>query len=325
MARFLTEDEVELRVSNTSKDHKKCQLLIYKDARTDMAVLDEMFGKGGWQCDYKEIKGNMYCGIAVLIGNQWIWRWNCGVESKGTGEDDENNKKGEASDAFKRAGFLWGIGRELYEWKNISIPLTKKDFWVLNEGAKDEKWILTTKFFVQKIEYTEKGEPLHLVIVDDDLNTRYVYGNTQKAAENENAPEPQKKPDTTILKAEPLNNATVKEKSDSEPILTEEQIIESNKTIYKGILNDVYKILAQANMPSPVDKAKEIVKDYFPRNKLSFANIELTEDKTKKEPSIKGKIIVLKDDIWNGTNNYESLKHTTDQEINVYEMEMASK
>jgi hypothetical protein len=98
-ARPLTADEVELRVSNTAKDHSKCQLLIYKDARTDMALLDEMY-PNRWQAIYQEIKGNLFCGIGITFDGQIIWRWNCGVESKGTGEDDENNKKGEASDAL---------------------------------------------------------------------------------------------------------------------------------------------------------------------------------------------------------------------------------
>jgi len=132
--------------------------------------------------------------------------------------------------------------------------------------------------------------------------------------------EPQKQPDTTILKAEPLNNAPTQQKIDSEPILTVEQLKERNKKIYSEILTQVYNILFKANFPSAEAKAKEIVKEYFPRNKLDFSIIELTNDPAQKEPSIKGKVLVLKDDLWDGKNNYESLKHTADQEINVYEM-----
>lgn len=320
MARFLTADEVELRVSNTAKDHSKCQLLVYKDARTDMALLDELYGAGNWQTDYKEIKGNMYCGIGVLFNGQWVWRWNCGVESKGTGDDDENNKKGEASDAFKRAGFLWGIGRELYNWKNISIKLSKDDFWIQNQGQQSERWVLTTRFSVATLEYKEDGSPLHMVIVDDDMRTRFEYGKSVPTPKEEKPTEPTKQPDTTILKAEPLNNAPTQEKSDSKPILTAEQVKEKNKNVYSEILNTVFGILNNANYPAAEPKAKEIVREYFPRNKLDFSIIELTSDPAQKEPSIKGRVLVLKDDIWNGKNNYESLKHTVDQEINIYEM-----
>ena len=316
MQRFLTADEVELRVSNTAKDHSKCQLLIYKDARTDMALLDEMFGKDGWQCDYKEIKSNMYCGIGVRNDKgEWVWRWNCGVESKGTGDDDENNKKGEASDAFKRAGFLWGIGRELYNWKNVSVKLSKEDFWVVGE-----KWILTTKFSVATLDYNPDGSPLYMKIIDDEMRVRYEYGKSTPAPKAEKPTEPQKQPDTPIITDPTVNHITEEEKSAQKPILTVEQLKEKNKTIYSEILNTVFGILYKASFPSAEPKAKEIVKEYFQRNKIDFAIIELTNDPTQKEPSIKGKILVLKDDVWEGKNNYESLKHTTDQELNVYEM-----
>ena len=319
MPRFLTADEVELRIASTSPDKKKCQILIYKDARTDMALLDEMFGSSGWQCDYKEIKSNMYCGIGVRNDKgEWVWRWNCGVESKGTGDDDENNKKGEASDAFKRAGFLWGIGRELYQWKNISIKMNDNDFWTTPQG----KSVLTTKFIVQKIEYTPKGDPLHLVIVDDDLNIRYEYGKSTPAPKPQNTIEPPKSPATTIITPITVNDKPETPKIVAKPNLTIEQITERNKRIYGEMLNVVYEILFKGNMPSADTRAKTIVKEYFARNiKAPFADIELSDDATQKQPSVKGKILVMKDEILEGKNNYESLIHSADQEITIYEME----
>ncbi|NCC19164.1 MAG: hypothetical protein EOM29_09525 [Bacteroidia bacterium] len=171
--RFLASDEVELRVANIAKNNNKCTLLIYKTARIDMEMLDYMFGTGNWQDDYKEIKGVMYCGIGVNFSDGWVWKWNAGVESKGM--DDDNNKKGEASDAFKRAGFLWGIGRELYKWKEINIALNDDDFWIFNQGTQNEKRKLKTNFTVVKLEYNEDGTPKELVITDDNLGERYRY------------------------------------------------------------------------------------------------------------------------------------------------------
>ena len=114
--RALRADEIEVRVGQIYD--KKVSMLLYKNARVDMAILDETYGEFGWQCDYKEIKGNMYCGIAVADPNgNWVWKWDCGTES------NTEKEKGEASDAFKRAGFRWGIGRELYTGPRIYLDV----------------------------------------------------------------------------------------------------------------------------------------------------------------------------------------------------------
>ena len=46
-----------------------------------------------------------------------MWKEDCGTESF------TEKEKGEASDAFKRAGFRWGIGIELYNSPRIMIPV----------------------------------------------------------------------------------------------------------------------------------------------------------------------------------------------------------
>lgn len=116
--RNLKENEIECKVATIKKD-KGITLLLYKTARTDILILDETFGQMNWQCEYKEIKGNMYCGISVYDKEkgQWVSKWDCGVESA-----FGDKQKGEASDAFKRAGFKWGIGIELYTAPFIWIP-----------------------------------------------------------------------------------------------------------------------------------------------------------------------------------------------------------
>ena len=111
--RKLTANDVEARVQ--SADENGFVLLIYKDARVDQNILDETFTPYGWQNKYEEVKGNLYCSIGVKLHNEWIWKSNCGTESY------TEKEKGEASDAFKRAGFNWGIGRELYTAPKIKI------------------------------------------------------------------------------------------------------------------------------------------------------------------------------------------------------------
>ena len=123
MARPLTKDEIEVRVGQKNRAGDGASLLLYKTARTDMKLLDEMFGPMNWQCSYECIDGKMFCTISVWDEKKgyWISKSNVGSESNVEAE------KGEASDAMKRAGFLWGIGRELYDTPFIWVNLPDKD------------------------------------------------------------------------------------------------------------------------------------------------------------------------------------------------------
>ena len=161
--RKLRADEIECRVAQVSS--KGCSLLLYKTARVDRAILDEEFGTMNWQNDFKVIDGKMYGGIAVRDeSNIWIWKWDCGTESNTEAE------KGQASDCFKRAGFKWGIGVELYTapfiWLNVEVK---------QEGS---KWKLAnpfSKYSVKSIEYNNDTIS-NLEIVDDKGNTVYSMG-----------------------------------------------------------------------------------------------------------------------------------------------------
>lgn len=114
--RPLKADEIECRIGSVGA--KGFTMLLYKDARCDMNILDETFTPYGWQREHKEIKGVVYCGVGIhcappVVGgdlsmNEWVWKWDAGAESY------TEKEKGEASDSFKRACVNWGIGRELY-------------------------------------------------------------------------------------------------------------------------------------------------------------------------------------------------------------------
>lgn len=159
--RKLKPEEIDVKVGSVSK--KGYTLLLYKNARVDMEILDETVGAENWQRDHKECKGNLYCGIGInnpiietengkpVIIDRWVWKWDCGTESA-----FGDKEKGEASDSFKRAGFNWGIGRELYTSPMIFIFCETK----YNETKRcyeiaDEEKAKSNNFYVGDIKYKD--------------------------------------------------------------------------------------------------------------------------------------------------------------------------
>ena len=115
--RDLTADDIEIRIQSVKP--KGVILLLYKNARVDMNILDETVGAESWQREHYECKGNLFCRVGIKCGDTWVWKSDCGTES------NTEAQKGEASDSFKRACFNWGIGRELYTAPFIWIPVEK--------------------------------------------------------------------------------------------------------------------------------------------------------------------------------------------------------
>ena len=102
--------ECKWRVQSFSKHKAQGQCVAYIDARDVMDILDKVVGADNWQDDYKLIDGKLLAGIGIRTGNNdWVWKWDTGTESNMEAE------KGQMSDAFKRAGVKWGIGRFLYD------------------------------------------------------------------------------------------------------------------------------------------------------------------------------------------------------------------
>lgn len=141
--RDLTKDDIECRIAQVTD--KGISLLLYKNARTDMQILDETVGSANWQREHYECKGNLFCRVGIRYENEWIWKSDCGVESY------TEKEKGEASDSFKRACFNWGIGRELYTAPFIWIPADKCDI-----REKNGKKVCYDKFVVEKIKIVDK-------------------------------------------------------------------------------------------------------------------------------------------------------------------------
>lgn len=169
--RTLYASEIECRVGTMKQDGSGCSLLLYKDARVDMRLLDEVFGPMNWKRTHDVVNGNLFCTLSIWDADkkEWVSKQDVGVESKTEAE------KGQASDAFKRAGFNWGIGRELYTAPFIWIQLDRGEVYQRNSS-----YGLNTKFRVKDIGYNDKREVDKLVIEDVKGNVRYTFGNTQE-------------------------------------------------------------------------------------------------------------------------------------------------
>lgn len=160
--RDLTAEEIECRVQSVKQNG--LVLLLYKNARCDMNILDETVGAECWQREHYECKGNLFCRVSICVETkkgdaifpEWVWKSDCGVES------NTEAQKGEASDSFKRACFNWGIGRELYTAPFIWIPAEKCN---INNGK------CYDKFEVDKI------------TIQDKRITSLVINNTSKKCE----------------------------------------------------------------------------------------------------------------------------------------------
>lgn len=141
--RDLTADEIDVRVSTVSD--KGCSLLLYKDARCDMNILDETVGAENWQRHHTRDNANCVVSIWCTDKNQWVEKEDTGTESY------TEKEKGQASDSFKRACFNWGIGRELYTAPLIWVGSDK-----CNITPKNGKPTTYDKFIVSNIRIENK-------------------------------------------------------------------------------------------------------------------------------------------------------------------------
>ena len=167
--RTLHADEIECRVG-TCND-KGCSLLMYKNARVDMTLLDEVVGPENWKREHELINGNLFCTVSVRSASgDWVSKQDVGTES------NTEKEKGQASDAFKRACVNWGIGRELYTSPFIWINLKADEFKVGANGRRQPK----VSFYCSAIEYDGSRRVSYVQIVDGSGAVRYTFGVSHK-------------------------------------------------------------------------------------------------------------------------------------------------
>lgn len=169
--------DVECRIQQITENQNGCGaiLLLYKDARVDMKILDQVYGEMNWQRRHTVINGQLFCSVLIWDDDkkQWIEKQDVGTESATEAE------KGRASDSFKRACFNVGIGRELYNAPFIYIKLDANEV-KKNRSGKPTTY---TRFKVTEMEYSRVKECFtKLVICDDKGRQRYSLGGSKQEA-----------------------------------------------------------------------------------------------------------------------------------------------
>jgi len=153
--RTLKSNEIECRVSRVSS--KGVVLLLYKNARVDINLLNEVVGSTNWQ--RRHTRDNANCIVSLWDDEKKQW-----VEKEDTGSPSVAEKdKGLASDSFKRSCVNWGIGVELYTAPPIWISADK-----CNITPKGEGYVCYDKFHVVEIGYDDERNINHLVIALED-------------------------------------------------------------------------------------------------------------------------------------------------------------
>jgi hypothetical protein len=167
----LSIEEIDFRVQSVNKGGY-ATILAYKDARVDMKRLDDVYTVEGWQKKYELIDNHLFCSVGIWSSklSQWIWKQDVGTES------NTEKEKGEASDAFKRACFNLGIGRELYSYPLIQIQLTANEF---DKATGKATWDFKLKQWVWFSQFT--GNQLtYLGCKDNNDKLRFQFGKYQK-------------------------------------------------------------------------------------------------------------------------------------------------
>lgn len=161
--RALKANEIECRIGQIKENG--LTLLLYKDARADMNLLDESVGPTNWKREHTFKGDRLYCTVSIYDKEkkEWISKEDVGTES------NTEKEKGQASDSFKRACVNWGIGRELY---------TSPFIWISNKDCKivgaNGKFKCFDKFEVAKI-LIDENKTITALAIKNTTSNKIVF------------------------------------------------------------------------------------------------------------------------------------------------------
>lgn len=193
--RKLRADEIDIRAAICTE--KGASLLLYKDARCDMNILDETVTPMGWMRQHSRDNANCTVSLWDPDKQMWISKEDVGTESNTEAE------KGLASDSFKRACFNWGIGRELYTAPSIWVDAGT----IRIEKNQKGKFEIKDKLYVSDIQY-DSNSIVSLEIKTGKGTTVYFW--TKNCGKRTCFEHP---------KQQPSDSAPDNQKPDSAPIL----------------------------------------------------------------------------------------------------------
>lgn len=175
---LLTAQDVELRVAQMiqGKSGTFAMLLVYKNARVDMRILDEVFGVMNWQRKHEVINNSLYCTVSIWDEEKQLW-----ISKQDVGTENQTEaEKSQSSDSFKRACVNIGIGRELYSAPDIRIKLNEDEI-VLGNNGKPKTY---AKFYVEEMRFDkEQNKFISFKVVDKDGNVRFKLSANNKNIE----------------------------------------------------------------------------------------------------------------------------------------------
>lgn len=228
--RLLKPDDIEVRIQSVNKGGAR--LLLYKNARVDMNILDETFGPMNWQRSHS--RENQNCTVSVWDDEkgQWVAKEDTGTESF------TEKEKGLASDSFKRACFNWGIGRELYTAPDIFV--FRNDLKKFQE--KGQGFVCYDRFVVTDIKYN--GRTIEEVIIrNEDTGKEIAFGNAPKQRTDYKPKPPDQTGDKVTESHIELLKKTADKKQVSLGLALAMAGVSSLEGITKNEYNEVVKVL----------------------------------------------------------------------------------
>jgi len=167
-------DQIDFRVQSVNKG-QYVTILAYKNARVDMERLDEVCGALNWKREHTRDNHNCIVSIYDAEHTQWVSKEDTGTES------NTEAQKGLASDSFKRACFNWGIGRELYDYPQISFKLNKDEVQEYN-GKFRPSFNFKLREWNWYAEHDADGKVSFLACQDNNGKTRWTHGTKRTTA-----------------------------------------------------------------------------------------------------------------------------------------------
>lgn len=135
MAEPFDPSEIKWRVTHTTRDGSRGAVIAYTDPRAYTDRLNQLFTPAGWTRSYEvstvssvtRIKKDkqIQTGKVLVTCTLTIARLGCHTGSGEEWADEENAMTGAEAQAFKRACTCFGLGRYLYNFAEMWVPLNE--------------------------------------------------------------------------------------------------------------------------------------------------------------------------------------------------------